>query len=179
MSFMPRLNGRRVFFMQFCLAAIALFAVPDLAFAVPQGGGGGQNTGLVEFDYVDFAGSGNCAWCHTDLYDSQGRDVSIQKHWRSTMMANASKDPLWQAKVQSEVLRNPHVQGVKLPLQVSASLLFQTAGYRFVEDLRSETNPLIDFFGGLYDDADKTPETVSSIEVTVTRPPLHLIDIPR
>jgi hypothetical protein len=33
-------------------------------------------------------------------------------HWRSTMMANAAKDPIWQAKVSSEVVRFPALQEV-------------------------------------------------------------------
>jgi nitrate/TMAO reductase-like tetraheme cytochrome c subunit len=38
--------------------------------------------------------------------------MSISNHWRSTMMANAAKDPLWLAKVSSEVARNPKLQQV-------------------------------------------------------------------
>ena len=64
---------------------------------------------LVIFSTDDFAGSGNCATCHSDLTDTNGNDVSIDSHWRSTMMANAAKDPFWQAKVASEVDRNPHL----------------------------------------------------------------------
>jgi hypothetical protein len=64
-------------------------------------------TDLVFFSSDDFAGSGNCAECHSNLKDSEGNDVSIDSHWRSSMMANAAKDPLWQAKVASEVSRTP------------------------------------------------------------------------
>ncbi len=32
--------------------------------------------------------------------------------WRSTMMAHSSIDPVWQAKVSSEVARNPELQEV-------------------------------------------------------------------
>jgi mono/diheme cytochrome c family protein len=67
---------------------------------------------LVIFSTDDFAGSGNCATCHSDLTDTNGNDVSIDSHWRSTMMANAAKDPFWQAKVASEVDRNPHLREV-------------------------------------------------------------------
>ncbi len=48
-----------------------------------------------------------CAKCHDNLRDSSGQDVSIPKDWCSTMMANAGLDPLWQAKVHSEIIRNP------------------------------------------------------------------------
>ena len=67
---------------------------------------------LVIFSSNDFAGSGNCAICHTNLTDAAGNDVSIDSHWRSTIMANASKDPFWQAKVASEVARNPQLKEV-------------------------------------------------------------------
>lgn len=67
---------------------------------------------LAIFSSNDFTGSGNCAVCHTNLTDATGYDVSIDTHWRSTMMANASKDPLWQAKVASEVIRNPELKEV-------------------------------------------------------------------
>lgn len=62
---------------------------------------------LTAFSTAYFAGSGVCAQCHSGLYDESRADVSIDSHWRSTMMANASKDPIWKAKVASEVTRNP------------------------------------------------------------------------
>ena len=46
------------------------------------------------------------------MQDASGQDVSIDSHWRSTMMANAAKDPLWQAKVSSEVAREPGLKSV-------------------------------------------------------------------
>lgn len=67
---------------------------------------------LANFQMDDFAGSGNCALCHTALTDQGGHDVSIDTHWRSSMMANGAKDPLWQAKVSSEVARNPALKSV-------------------------------------------------------------------
>ena len=66
-----------------------------------------------------FSGSGNCASCHEPggmnpnaLVDDQGRDVSPVTLWRSTMMANASRDPFWRAKVSAEVQANPHLKRV-------------------------------------------------------------------
>ena len=50
--------------------------------------------------------------CHQDLVDAAGKDVSITNHWRSTMMANAAKDPAWRAKVASETMRNPTLKDV-------------------------------------------------------------------
>lgn len=62
---------------------------------------------LDTFTTSHFSGSGTCAFCHSNLRDSVFNDVSIDSHWRSTMLANSSKDPFWQAKVSSEVIRNP------------------------------------------------------------------------
>jgi len=54
-----------------------------------------------------FSGSGNCATCHDGLIDTSGDDVSIVKDWEASMMANATKDPFWRAKVATELERNP------------------------------------------------------------------------
>jgi mono/diheme cytochrome c family protein len=54
-----------------------------------------------------FAGSGECAVCHNSQISPDGFSVAIADDWRSTMMANASRDPLWRAKVSAEVDANP------------------------------------------------------------------------
>ena len=54
-----------------------------------------------------FIGSQNCTLCHDGLRDAAGTDVSIVVDWQATMMANSARDPLWRAKVASEVKRNP------------------------------------------------------------------------
>lgn len=55
-----------------------------------------------------FSGSGNCQSCHKSgtnvLTSNTGVDISPPTSWRSSMMANASKDPFWQAKVKSETM---------------------------------------------------------------------------
>jgi hypothetical protein len=61
-----------------------------------------------------FAGSGSCGICHTSdmstvLYHN-GMDVSPITHWRSTMMGNSSKDPIWRAFVAEEVHKFPQLQ---------------------------------------------------------------------
>ncbi len=60
-----------------------------------------------------FSGSGNCADCHTgngDVLSLNGVDISPPTYWRSTMMANSSKDPLWRAMVSGEVSEFPALQ---------------------------------------------------------------------
>ncbi len=54
-----------------------------------------------------FAGSGVCQQCHAEQVDAAGKSVSIVNDWRSTMMANAARDPFWRAKVSHEGLVNP------------------------------------------------------------------------
>lgn len=58
-----------------------------------------------------FTGSGVCLTCHNSssfaLTDNQGNDVAPVMQWRSTMLANASKDPFWKAKVKHEGIENP------------------------------------------------------------------------
>lgn len=56
-----------------------------------------------------FSGSGVCAQCHNDLQDSAGTDVSIVSAWETTMMANSTRDPFWQAKLKSELNRTPQI----------------------------------------------------------------------
>jgi len=57
-----------------------------------------------------FAGSGECLMCHNSMQDSQGNDLSIIGWWKSSMMANAAKDPFWRAKVSYETIINPELQ---------------------------------------------------------------------
>ena len=54
-----------------------------------------------------FGGSGACLLCHNEQVNLEGSSVSIISDWRSTMMANAARDPFWRAKVSHEGLVNP------------------------------------------------------------------------
>jgi len=77
------------FLFHICLFSVALFA---------------QNP-LPYFNSSLFTASGNCSTCHTGagaVLTQNGVDISPVTHWRSTMMANSSKDPLWQAVVSEE-----------------------------------------------------------------------------
>ncbi|MBE9560366.1 MAG: hypothetical protein IMF15_06220, partial [Proteobacteria bacterium] len=64
------------------------------------------------FTTSHFSGSGNCAQCHDGLTDTSGENVSIVRDWGTSMMANATKDPFWRAKVATELERNPHLSSV-------------------------------------------------------------------
>ena len=54
-----------------------------------------------------FSGSDNCVNCHSNIKDENGTDVSLVNAWQGTLMANSATDPLYLAKVASEVQRNP------------------------------------------------------------------------
>ncbi|MCW8983496.1 MAG: cytochrome c family protein, partial [Gammaproteobacteria bacterium] len=73
---------------------------------------GAVNAANTNFNSNHFSGSANCATCHDGLTDQGGNDVSIQKDWGASMMANATKDPFWRAKVATELKRNPHLADV-------------------------------------------------------------------
>ena len=59
-----------------------------------------------------FAASGVCTSCHKDMVDANGQDVSIDSYWRGTMMANATRDPYWQASVRAEVIQHPEYSDI-------------------------------------------------------------------
>lgn len=72
----------------------------------------GQGLPLVSVRDTLFNGSGNCAVCHTNMTDMAGKDVSTDRFWRATSMANSARDPYWQASVRREVLISPAYQEV-------------------------------------------------------------------
>ncbi|HEX7706461.1 MAG TPA: hypothetical protein VF701_08395 [Thermoanaerobaculia bacterium] len=54
-----------------------------------------------------FASSTSCVACHTGLTSPSGEEVPIASGWRASMMANAARDPYWQAAVRRETLDHP------------------------------------------------------------------------
>lgn len=67
-----------------------------------------EKGGALPMGFNDlFAGSGECMMCHNAQVNLQGESISILSDWRSAMMANTARDPLWQAKVSHEGLVNP------------------------------------------------------------------------
>jgi hypothetical protein len=54
-----------------------------------------------------FVTSKRCLACHNGLVTPLGEDVSIGVGWRPSMMANAARDPYWQAAVRRETLVHP------------------------------------------------------------------------
>lgn len=82
-------------------------AVPTPGPATPAPAPAYQGKPLANFSTDDFSGSARCAMCHSPLKDSAGVDVSIDAAWRSTMMANAARDPLFLASVGREIEQTP------------------------------------------------------------------------
>lgn len=81
-----------------------------------------------------FSGSGNCILCHKSNGNAmtwQGNDISPITYWRSTMMGNASKDPIWKAMVLEEIHNLPQfVQTIESTcLRCHAPLGFTQAIY--------------------------------------------------
>lgn len=58
-----------------------------------------------------YAGSGQCNICHNDLEDEAGNEIGIGNDWAPSMMANATRDPYWIAKVAAEIDRHPELKG--------------------------------------------------------------------
>jgi hypothetical protein len=57
-----------------------------------------------------FQTSDRCMACHNTLATAAGEDISIGFAWRPTMMANAARDPYWQAGVRRESIDHPESQ---------------------------------------------------------------------
>ncbi len=54
-----------------------------------------------------FQTSDRCIACHVGLITPSGKDVSIGTDWRSSIMANSSRDPYWQASIRREAIDHP------------------------------------------------------------------------
>ncbi|MFO7693567.1 MAG: hypothetical protein R6V57_10825 [Vicinamibacterales bacterium] len=67
-----------------------------------QGAAGGAKPAAPVFDTSD-----QCQACHNGLVTPRGADVSIGIAWRASMMANAARDPYWQAGVRREITQHP------------------------------------------------------------------------
>jgi hypothetical protein len=57
-----------------------------------------------------FETADRCMACHNGVALTSGEDVSIGFDWRASMMANAARDPYWQAAVRREVTDHPQAR---------------------------------------------------------------------
>jgi hypothetical protein len=53
-----------------------------------------------------FQTSDRCFPCHNGLTSAAGENVSIASDWRTSLMANSSRDPYWQASVRRETMEH-------------------------------------------------------------------------
>lgn len=53
---------------------------------------------------AEFQTSDRCVACHNGMVDSKGDDYSIGSDWETSLMANSSRDPYWQASVRRETM---------------------------------------------------------------------------
>ncbi len=73
-----------------------------LAAAIPAFWGAPRSAPEPVFQTFD-----RCFACHNGISAASGEDVSIGFAWRASMMANAARDPYWQAGVRRETLDHP------------------------------------------------------------------------
>jgi hypothetical protein len=64
---------------------------------------GGPHTDLKP----QFQTSDRCLACHNGIVTPSGEDISIGFDWRSSIMANSSRDPYWQGSVRRESIDHP------------------------------------------------------------------------
>jgi hypothetical protein len=59
-----------------------------------------------------FRTSDRCVACHNGLKTHEDEDISIGLDWSASIMANASRDPYWQASVRRESIDHPESKQV-------------------------------------------------------------------
>jgi hypothetical protein len=100
-GFVPRLNRIGGYVVLSLSAALIPLLLP------------GQNAGAVRKAAGPlFQTSDRCIACHNGLTTPSGQDVSIGFDWRPSMMANAARDPYWQAGVRRETIDHPESRAV-------------------------------------------------------------------
>ena len=88
-----------------CALAALLAAITLRAQAPPQASGRVRPSAHAPEGL--FSHSDNCVACHNNLSTPAGEDVSIGAAWRSTIMANAARDPYFYASVRRETVDHP------------------------------------------------------------------------
>jgi hypothetical protein len=86
----------------------SLLLIPGLALMVALGSALGAEQSRTppstSASTPTFQTSDRCIACHNGLLTPSGDDVSIGFDWRSSLMANSSRDPYWQASVRRETI---------------------------------------------------------------------------
>ena len=93
--------------MRLPVIAVVISACAAIVWSAGTSAQTAKPAGKPAHDAQFFATSDQCMACHNGLKTPAGEDVSIGSSWRASMMANASRDPYWQAGVRRETLDHP------------------------------------------------------------------------
>lgn len=89
-------------------------ALVVLAWSPPEAASQGHFPAMSDFETLNFRGAAACSPCHDASGSVSGGESDdppvMVSEWSAGIMAFGSEDPFWQAKVQSEVLRAPHLR---------------------------------------------------------------------
>jgi hypothetical protein len=88
-------------------AGVWLTASAGLVLALPLLRTGGVQAASKPNAKDDFRTSDRCVACHNGMKTKGGEDISIGFQWRASVMANAGRDPYWQASVRRETIDHP------------------------------------------------------------------------
>jgi len=108
LAFFPIQNQKLTFHSEAELAFFKQHLIPN-----PQSPISSPQSGIPIDSSILFPTAKLCSGCHgkdpngNAMVTGDGTDVNIYDDWRSTMMANAARDPFWRAKVTHEMLVNP------------------------------------------------------------------------
>ena len=75
--------------------------------AAPAAKAGSPDIYAREHYGTHFQTSDRCVACHNGMTTTSGEDASIGIAWRTSMMANAGRDPYWMAGVRREMIDHP------------------------------------------------------------------------
>lgn len=75
--------------------------------SAPSGKAAARNIYASKGYGTHFQTSDRCVACHNGITTPTGEDISIGTDWRTSMMANAGRDPYWMAGVRREMIDHP------------------------------------------------------------------------
>jgi hypothetical protein len=93
----------------FALSAIASVRAQSIPRTAAQSSA--RDVSSVKGYGTHFQTSDRCIACHNGLTTATGEDISIGVNWRTSMMANAGRDPYWMAGVRRETIDHPSAAG--------------------------------------------------------------------
>lgn len=104
---------------------------------------------LLKMKGVYFSTAGECSLCHQNVIDAKGNNVSPDQDWRSSMMANAARDPYFLATVRDEINQHPAYQEAieeecaecHLPMGARTAEWTEETGAILTNGLLDEQNP--------------------------------------